>query len=68
MKTENFKNYGTCAVFERGGRKLVVTLEDGPRIIWFGADEFNFRIEELERNVQKCGEFFDEHDCKGATW
>ena len=52
MKTENFKNYGKCAVFERGGVKLMVTLDIGPRIIWFGTDEFNFMNEDLERNVQ----------------
>ena len=68
MKTENFKNYGKCAVFERGGVKLMVTLDIGPRIIWFGTDEFNFMNEDLERNVQKGGEFFDEHYGKGATW
>ena len=68
MKTENFKNYGKCAVFERGGVKLMVTLDVGPRIIWFGTDEFNFMNEDLERNVQKGGEFFDEHYGKGATW
>ena len=33
MKTENFKNYGKCAVFERGGVKLMVTLDIGPRIV-----------------------------------
>ena len=68
MKTENFKNYGKCAVFERGGVKLMVTLDVGPRIIWFGTGEFNFMNEDLERNVQKGGEFFDEHYGKGATW
>ena len=68
MKTENFRNYGKCAVFERGGVKLMVTLDVGPRIIWFGTDEFNFMNEDLDRNVQKGGEFFDEHYGKGATW
>ena len=41
MKTENYKNYGKCAVLERGGVKVMVTLDIGPRIIWFGTEDLN---------------------------
>ena len=68
MKTENYKNYGKCAVLERGGVKVMVTLDIGPRIIWFGTEDLNFMNEDLERNVSKGGEFFDEHYGKGTTW
>ena len=68
MKTENYKNYGNCAVLERGGVKVMVTLDIGPRIIWFGTEDLNFMNEDLERNVSKGGEFFDEHYGKGTTW
>lgn len=65
MKTENYKNYGKCAVFERGGVKVMVTLDVGPRIIWFGTPEFNFMNEDIDRNVSKGGEYFDKTYGKG---
>lgn len=68
MKTENYKNYGKCAVFERGGVKVMVTLDVGPRIIWFGTPEFNFMNEDIDRNVSKGGEYFDKTYGKGTTW
>ncbi len=68
MRTENYKNYGKCAVFERGGAKLMVTLDIGPRIIWFGTAELNFMNEDIARNVQKGGEYFDSEYGKGTTW
>lgn len=68
MKTENYKNYGKCAVLEHGGVKVMMTLDIGPRIIWFGTEDLNFMNEDLERNVSKGGEFFDEHYGKGTTW
>ena len=68
MKTENHANYGKCAVLRRGGVKVMVTLDIGPRIIWFGTEELNFMNEDIDRNVSKGGEFFDTHYGKGATW
>ena len=68
MKTENYKNYGKCAVFERGGVKVMVTLDVVPRIIWFGTPEFNFMNEDIDRNVSKGGEYFDKTYGKGTTW
>lgn len=46
----------------------MVTLDIGPRIIWFGTEELNFMNEDIDRNVSKGGEFFDTHYGKGATW
>ena len=33
MYTETYANYGKCVGFERGGTKVLVTLDLGPRII-----------------------------------
>lgn len=68
MKTLEYKNYGKCAVFVRGGVKVMVTLDIGPRIIWFGTEDFNFLNEDVARNVNKGGEYFDVNYGKGTTW
>lgn len=68
MNTVEYKNYGKCAVFVRGGTKVMVTLDVGPRIIWFGTEDFNFLNEDLDRNVNKGGDYFDENYGKGTTW
>ena len=68
MKTEIYGNYGKCARFERGGTKVLVTLDLGPRIIWFGTETTNFLNEDRERNVDKGGEYFDERFGKGTKW
>lgn len=68
MKTEIYGNYGKCARFERGGTKVLVTLDLGPRIIWFGTETVNFLNEDRERNVDKGGEYFDENFGKGTKW
>ena len=67
MNTVEYKNYGKCAVFVRGGTKVMVTLDVGPRIIWFGTEDFNFLNEDLDRNVNKGGDYFDENYGKGTT-
>ena len=68
MNTVEYKNYGKCAVFVRGGTKVMVTLDVGPRIVWFGTEDFNFLNEDLDRNVNKGGDYFDENYGKGTTW
>lgn len=68
MKTEIYGNYGKCVRFERGGTKVLVTLDLGPRIIWFGTAETNFLNEDRERNVDKGGEYFDLRFGKGTKW
>lgn len=68
MYTETYANYGKCVGFERGGTKVLVTLDLGPRIIWFGTPDFNFLGEDRERNVDKGGEYFDENFGAGTKW
>lgn len=68
MKTQEYLNYGKCAVFTKNGVKAMVTLDIGPRIIWFGTEEFNFMNEDVERNVSKGGEYFDMNYGEGTHW
>ena len=68
MYTETYANYGKCVGFERGGTKVLVTLDLGPRVIWFGTPDFNFLGEDRDRNVDKGGEYFDENFGAGTKW
>ena len=68
MKIQEYKNYGNCIVFERAGVKAMITIDIGPRIIYYGTDNFNFMNEDLERNVSNSGEFFDKEYKPGEKW
>lgn len=68
MKIVDYKNYGKCALFERNGVQVMVTLDVGPRIIRFGTAELNFLNEDLDRNVSNGGDYFDENFGKGTRW
>lgn len=68
MEISEYKNYGKCAVFRRAATKVMVTLDLGPRIIWFGTEDMNFMNEDLERNVSKGGEYFDVNFGEGTKW
>lgn len=68
MKTLEYKNFGKCALLEKDGIKMYVTLDIGPRIIYYGTDDINFMNEDISRNVQKGGEWFDENYKAGEKW
>lgn len=68
MEIKEYGNYGKCAVFRRAGTKVMVTVDLGPRIIWFGTEEMNFLNEDRERNVSKGGKYFDENFGEGTEW
>ncbi|MBR7162783.1 MAG: hypothetical protein IKD35_02285 [Clostridia bacterium] len=68
MRIENYKNFGRCVVLERGGARAMITIDIGPRIIYYGTDDFNFFCEDIERNVTKEGEFFDREYKEGERW
>ena len=68
MRIECYKNFGKCVVLERGGFKAMITIDIGPRIIYYGTDNFNFFSEDIDRNVSKGGEFFDKEYKEGETW
>ncbi len=65
---EEYKNFGKCVRFEKKGVVLMVTLDIGPRIIYFGTEKLNFLKEDISRAVSKNGEYFDENYKQGETW
>jgi hypothetical protein len=68
MTIQEYKNYGKCVVFEANGLMAMVTVDLGPRIIYYGTKDFNFMNEDLERNVSNSGEFFDNEYKPGEKW
>jgi hypothetical protein len=68
MNTIEYKNYGKCARFEKNGRIMLVTLDIGPRIIYFGTENRNYLNEDIERNVSNGGEYFDREFGQGSKW
>lgn len=68
MQYVDYKNYGKCAKIARGGLVCLITVDLGPRIIYYGTENFNFLNEDLERNVQKGGEYFDCEFSRGEKW
>ncbi len=65
---EDYQNYGKCMVLNYGGLTLKVTTMVGPRIIYFGNSKQNFMWNDLDRLVDKGGEYFDENFKKGEKW
>lgn len=47
-----YKNFGKCVQFEENGMIVMVTIDVGPRIIYFGDKQNNILKEDLERKVQ----------------
>lgn len=47
-----YKNFGKCVRFEENGMIVMVTIDVGPRIIYFGDKQNNILKEDLERKVQ----------------
>lgn len=56
---ENYKSYGECISFISKDIKLLVTIELGPRIIFYGKNGINIMFEDLKDTTNKGGEFFD---------
>ena len=60
MQLVNYKNYGRCAKLSKGGKTILVTVDVGPRVIFYGYDGGeNIFYEDSEDLINKGGEFFD---------
>ncbi len=68
ISKENYKKYGECVSFEANGIKLLVTIELGPRIIFYGKDNQNILFEDLQDTTNKGGEFFDNNLKGKGIW
>lgn len=60
---------GRCLELSDQRIRLCVTLDFGPRIIWFSEkDSENLLFVDKERHIQKSGPEFDSYFYPGATW
>lgn len=65
---KNYKNFGKCLELSNGEIKALITVDIGPRIIFYGYKGYNLMYEDINRKVQKSGEFFDKNFKAGETW
>lgn len=63
-----YKNYGKCLEISNGDIRALVTVDLGPRIIFYGYKGNNVMREDLDREVNKGGAFFDENFKRGEKW
>lgn len=68
MELMEFENFGRCVKFEKNGIFCLVTVDIGPRIVYYGTNGVNFMNTDIDRNVSKDGEFFDKAYKKGEKW
>ncbi|MDE6188759.1 MAG: hypothetical protein K2G37_00535 [Clostridia bacterium] len=60
MEFINYKKFGKCAKLSKGGKTMLVTVDLGPRIIFYGFDGGeNIFYEDEADLINKDGEYFD---------
>ncbi len=69
MEFENYKIYGRCAVLRKGGKKMLVTVDVGPRIIFYGYDGGeNIFFEDLNDTINRDSAFIKENLKDKGIW
>lgn len=63
-----YKNFGKCLEIGNGRVKAVITVDVGPRVIFYGFKGKNMFKEDTEREVVKGGAFFDDNFREGEEW
>lgn len=63
-----FKNFGKCLELSNGEIKALITVDVGPRIIYYGYKSYNVLFEDTERLMQKGGDFFDTNFKADEKW
>lgn len=63
-----FKNFGKCLELSNGEIKALITVDVGPRIIFYGYKGYNLLFEDVNRHMHMGGEFFDCNFKKGEKW
>lgn len=60
MQYIDYKQYGKCAKLSKGGKTMLVTVDVGPRVIYYGFDGGeNIFYEDAQDLINKGGEYFD---------
>ena len=66
MEYINYKDFGKCAKLSKGGKTMLVTVDVGPRIIFYGYEgKDNIFYEDQADLINKGGEYFDSAPLKG---
>lgn len=69
MEYTNYKKYGKCAKLSKGGKTMLVTVDVGPRIIYYGYDNGeNIFFEDLNDNITRDSEFIRENLKGKGIW
>ena len=69
MEFINYKTYGKCAKLSKGGKTMLVTVDLGPRVIFYGMDGGeNIFYEDEKDLINKGGEFFDKNLAGKGIW
>ncbi|MGI6702070.1 MAG: hypothetical protein ACOX3U_06420 [Christensenellales bacterium] len=68
MPYSEYKNFGKVYKIRKDNLTVMVTVDIGPRIIYFGDSEYNLLYEDISRQFRKGGEYFDKNYFQGAEW
>lgn len=63
-----YKNFGKVYEIKKDEMVVRVTVDIGPRIIYFGTADYNFMYEDIDRILYKEDEFFEKNYSKGRKW
>lgn len=69
MEFINYKSFGKCAKLSNGGKTMLVTVDVGPRVIFYGYDGGeNIFYEDEQDLINKGGEYFDDNLPNKGIW
>lgn len=69
MVFENYKKFGKCALLNKGGKKMLVTVDVGPRIIFYGYDGGeNIFFEDSQDSINRDSDFIRENLKGKGIW
>lgn len=69
MQFVNYKSFGKCAKLSKGGKTMLVTVDIGPRVIFYGFDnDENIFYEDEKDLINKGGKYFDDNLGGKGIW
>lgn len=69
MEYLNYKNFGKCAKLSKGGKTMLVTVDIGPRIIFYGFDNGeNIFFEDINDNINRDSEYIRKYLKDKGIW
>lgn len=69
MEYINYKNFGKCAKLSKGGKTMLVTVDVGPRIIFYGYDNGeNIFYEDIDDNINRDSDYIKKNLKGKGIW